>query len=208
MDGLVSNFALIIGVAAASSGHSQIVLAGVAGLASGAFSMAAGEYVSVRSQNESVAAELDTELHELKNNPEAEALELAQMYEARGVDHDLAVEVANQLSRNPEHALIVHAQEELGVTPGALPSPWLAAGLSLVAFALGALIPLVPYALGANSIPLCTVVALVALFGAGVASSIFTNRTWLYAGTRQLLLGGLAAAVTFGVGSLFGATVG
>jgi VIT1/CCC1 family predicted Fe2+/Mn2+ transporter len=136
MDGLVSNFALIAGVAGASSGTTQVSLAGLAGLVGGAFSMAAGEYISVQSQNESTAAELDVERYELKHNADAELDELAQMYVARGVDADLARRVARQLSRDPEQALLIHAQEELGVDPHQLPSPWTAAGSSLLSFSV------------------------------------------------------------------------
>ncbi len=208
MDGLVSNFALIAGVAGASSATSDVSLAGLAGLVGGAFSMAAGEYVSVQSQNESTAAELEVERHELKHNADAELAELAQMYVARGVEPDLAHEVARQLSRDPEQALLIHAQEELGVDPNQLPSPWTAAGSSLLAFSVGAFIPLLPYALGATSIMISAILSVVALFAAGVGTSRFTSRTWLYSGARQLVLGVLAATVTYGVGSLFHVATG
>lgn len=208
MDGLVSNFALIAGVAGASSATSDVALAGLAGLVGGAFSMAAGEYVSVKSQNESTAAELEVERHELAYNADAEMAELAQMYVARGVEPALAHEVARQLSRDPEQALLIHAQEELGVDPHALPSPWTAAGSSLLAFSVGAMIPLLPYALGAKSLLISAVLAVLALFAAGVGSSRFTSRNWWYAGSRQLVLGVLAAAVTYGVGSLFHVATG
>ncbi|HKC26497.1 MAG TPA: VIT1/CCC1 transporter family protein, partial [Jatrophihabitans sp.] len=141
MDGLVSNFALIAGVAGASAGSSQVALAGLAGLVGGAFSMSAGEYISVQSQNESMHAELEVERHELKHNPEAEIAELAQMYIARGVEPELAQRVARQLSRDPEQALVVHAQEELGVDPTQLPSPVTAAVSSFGSFSIGALLP-------------------------------------------------------------------
>lgn len=208
MDGLVSNFALIAGVAGASATTSDVSLAGLAGLVGGAFSMAAGEYISVQSQNESTAAELEVERHELKHNAAAELAELAQMYVARGVDPELAREVARQLSRDPEQALLIHAQEELGVDPNQLPSPFTAAGSSLLAFSVGAFIPLLPYALGASSIVVSAVLAVVALFAAGVGTSRFTSRTWLYSGARQLVLGVVAAAVTYGVGSLFHVATG
>jgi VIT1/CCC1 family predicted Fe2+/Mn2+ transporter len=208
MDGLVSNFALIAGVAGASAASSEVSLAGLAGLVGGAFSMAAGEYVSVRSQNESTSAELEVERHELVHNADAELVELTQMYVARGVDPDLARRVAGQLSRDPEQALRVHAQEELGVDPHQLPSPWTAAGSSLLSFSVGAFVPLLPYALGADSVVISAVLAVLALFIAGVATSRFTSRGWLYSGARQLALGVLAAVVTYGVGLLFHASVG
>jgi VIT1/CCC1 family predicted Fe2+/Mn2+ transporter len=208
MDGLVSNFALIAGVAGASAGSSEVALAGLAGLVGGAFSMAAGEYISVQSQNESTAAEIEVERHELVHNADAELAELTQMYVARGVERPLAEQVARQLSRNPEQALVIHAQEELGVDPTQLPSPLIAAGSSFFSFCVGALLPLLPYSLGAETLWISAVLAVVALFGAGVAASRFTSRTWLYSGLRQLAFGVLAAAVTYGVGSLFHATTG
>jgi VIT1/CCC1 family predicted Fe2+/Mn2+ transporter len=208
MDGLVSNFALIAGVAGASSGTSEVALAGLAGLVGGAFSMSAGEYISVQSQNESTAAEIAVERHELVHNAEAELAELTQMYVARGVDEDVAEQVARQLSRDPEQALMIHAQEELGVDPTQLPSPYTAAGSSFLSFCVGAFIPLLPYSLGAKSVWISAVLSLVALFAAGVAASRFTSRSWFYSGARQLLFGVLAAAVTYGVGSLFHATAG
>ncbi len=208
MDGLVSNFALIAGVAGASATSTAVSLAGWAGLVGGAFSMATGEYVSVQSQNESTQAELEVERYELAHNAAAEQEELAQMYVARGVDPQTAASVARQLSRDPDQALLIHAQEELGVDPKQLPSPWTAAGSSLLAFSVGAFVPLLPYLAGAASLWLSAVLALVALFAAGAVTTRFTSRSWLFAGARQLLLGALAAAVTYGVGSLFHAAVG
>ena len=208
MDGLVSNFALIAGVAGGGAGRHQVVLAGLAGLVGGAFSMATGEYVSVQSQNESVRAEIAVERHELTHNADAELAELAQMYVDRGVDPDLAEQVARQLSRNPEQALAIHAREELGVDPDDLPSPVVAAGSSLLSFTVGALIPLLPYLFGATSVVLSAILALAALFAAGSLTSRFTSRGWLFAGSRQLILGGVAAIVTYGIGHLVGANIG
>jgi VIT1/CCC1 family predicted Fe2+/Mn2+ transporter len=208
MDGLVSNFALIAGVAGASSSSTGVSLAGVAGLVGGAFSMATGEWVSVRSQNESTEAELAVELHELTHNAAAEQAELAEMYMTRGVDRETALTVAHQLSRDPDQALLIHAHEELGVDPKSLPSPWTAAGSSFVSFAVGAFIPLLPYICGATNLWLSAVLAVLALFVAGAVTARFTSRSWFYSGARQLILGVVAAAVTFGVGSLFHATVG
>jgi VIT1/CCC1 family predicted Fe2+/Mn2+ transporter len=208
MDGLVSNFALIAGVAGASADTKQISLAGLAGLVGGAFSMATGEYVSVQSQNESAYAELAVERHEIEHNAEAEMAELAQMYVSRGVDQELAEKVARQLSRDPDQALLIHAQEELGVDPNQLPSPWTAALSSIGSFSLGAAIPLLAYLFGAKQIVISAVLAFVALFVAGVLASQITNRSWWFSGARQLTLGIFAAAVTFGVGALFHASVG
>lgn len=208
MDGLVSNFALIAGVAGASSSTSEIALAGWAGLVGGAFSMAAGEFISVQSQNESTEAELVVERHELAHNAEAELAELTEMYVDRGVDRELAAKVARQLSRDPDQALVIHAQEELGVDPTQLPSPMTAALSSFGSFCVGAMLPLLPYALGATSLVMSAVLSVLALFGAGVAASRFTSRSWWYSGVRQLLFGVVAAAVTYGVGSVFHATAG
>jgi VIT1/CCC1 family predicted Fe2+/Mn2+ transporter len=204
MDGLVSNFALIAGVAGGRAHHQVIVLTGLAGLAAGAFSMAVGEYISVASQSELALAEIEVERHELEHRPEAEELELAQLYEARGLEPDLAREVARQLSRNPEEALGIHAREELGVDPDDLPSPVLAAGSSFLSFAVGACLPVLPYLLGAASLWPAALLAAVGLFVTGVLVSRVTARSWWYGGLRQLILGGAAAAITFGVGSLIG----
>jgi vacuolar iron transporter family protein len=203
MDGLVSNFALIAGVAGAAASSTDVSLAGLAGLVGGAFSMATGEYISVQSQNESTAAELAVERHELLTNTEAEIAELAETYVARGVDPELADQVARQLSQDPDQALVVHAQEELGVDPHQLPSPWTAAVSSLASFTVGALVPLLPYLCGARSLWISAGLAVLGLFTAGAIASRFTNRPWWFSGTRQLLLGVAAAAVTFAVGSLF-----
>src|SRR3954452_13574150 len=152
MDGLVSNFALIAGVAGGRVHHQVIVLTGLAGLAAGAFSMAAGGYISGASQSELALAEIEVERRELEHRPEAEELELAQLSQARGLDADPAREVARHLSRNPEEALGIHAREELGVDPADLPSPVLAAGPSFLSFAVGACLPVLPYLLGAANL--------------------------------------------------------
>src|SRR5438477_8587539 len=162
MDGLVTNVSLIAGVGGASVGSHFVILTGLAGLAAGACSMAAGEFVSVSSQNELVASEVDKEQAELEKNPVAEERELAATFRARGVDAALALQVAAQISRNPDEALNVHVREELGVDPHDLPSPLVAAGASLVTFSVGALIPLLPYLAGANSLALALGLAAVA----------------------------------------------
>ena len=207
MDGLVSNTALVAGVAGGGAPPRTVLLAGLAGLAAGAFSMATGEYVSVASQRELTRAEIEIEKSELRRVPEAEQAELAGIYRARGVDAATAAEVARQLSRDPEQAWRVHAREELGVDPDDLPSPWVAAGSSFGAFTAGALVPVLPYLLGATSLLLPVVLALLALFLAGALVSRFTDRGALYSGGRQLLLGGAAAAVTYAVGSAVGTGV-
>ncbi|HEU4491542.1 MAG TPA: VIT1/CCC1 transporter family protein [Jiangellales bacterium] len=208
MDGLVSNFALIAGVAGGSGERSTVVLAGLAGLAAGAFSMAAGEYTSVASQAEHARAEIEVERVELVRNPEAEAAELAQTYVDRGLSPELAAEVARQLHRDPERALEAHTREELGVTLEDLPSARLAAISSFLAFAVGAVVPLVPYLLGAQTLLPAVVVSLLGLFAAGAVVTRITSRAWWYGGTRQLLLGAVAALLTYGFGTLVGAGLG
>ena len=203
MDGLVSNFALILGFAGGRADPRTVSLAGLAGLVAGAFSMATGEYISVQSQNESTTAELVVEQRELLVNADAERAELAASYVARGVDPDVAATFAAQISRNPDQALIVHAQEELGIDPTQLPSPRVAAGSSFLSFSVGALVPLLPYLLGATTVLISLVLSVLMLFVAGVLTARFTSRGWLYSGARQLLLGGAAAAVTYGVGVIF-----
>jgi VIT1/CCC1 family predicted Fe2+/Mn2+ transporter len=208
MDGLVSNFALIAGVAGGGVDRTVIVLAGLAGLAAGAFSMAAGEYTSVAAQAELAEAEIAVEREELRTNAAAEERELAAMYVDRGLDPDLAAEVARQLHRDPETALNVHAREELGVTPGELPSPRLAATSSFLSFAVGALIPVLPYLLGFDALWLVTVLSLAGLFVCGAVVTQVTSRPWWYGGIRQLVLGSAAAALTYAFGNLVGAGLG
>ncbi|MEU0158498.1 VIT1/CCC1 transporter family protein [Streptomyces sp. NPDC006261] len=208
MDGLVSNFALMAGVAGGAVSQQTIVITGLAGLAAGAFSMAAGEYTSVASQRDLVEAELAVERRELRKHPEDEMAELAALYEARGVDAPLAGEVARQLSRDPEQALEIHAREELGIDPNDLPSPLVAAVSSFGAFALGALLPVLPYLLGASGLWPSVILALLGLFGCGAVVARVTARSWWFSGLRQLSLGGAAAALTYGLGTLFGVAVG
>jgi VIT1/CCC1 family predicted Fe2+/Mn2+ transporter len=204
MDGLVSNFALIAGVAGGTGETKVIALAGIAGLAAGAFSMAGGEYVSVASQRELALAEIAVERRELERHPEAEQEELAQVFINRGVTPELAAEVARQISENPAQALEVHAQSELGVDPHDLPSPKVAAGSSFLSFGVGALLPLVPYLVGVTSLWVSAVISCLALFGAGALVSTVTARSWLYSGLRQLIVGVVAAGLTFGLGNLIG----
>ncbi|MEW2356646.1 VIT1/CCC1 transporter family protein [Spirillospora sp. NPDC029432] len=205
MDGLVSNFALIAGVAGGQASREVVLLTGVAGLAAGAFSMAAGEYISVASQSELAEAEIEVERLELARHPKAEQEELAQVFEGRGVDPELAAEVARQLSRDPDEALEIHAREELGVAPGELPSPVLAAVSSFLSFAVGALLPVLPYLFGTGSLWPAAVLAGLGLFGAGALVARVTTRSWWFGGLRQLAFGAAAAAITFGVGALIGA---
>ncbi|MEV0198934.1 VIT1/CCC1 transporter family protein [Nonomuraea sp. NPDC050691] len=207
MDGLVSNFALIAGVVGAAGAGRGAVLAGFAGLVAGACSMAAGEYTSVKSQTELMRAEIAVERRELDRNPEGEQAELAALYRARGLDAELARQVAAGLSADPEQALRVHVREELGVDPDDLPSPRLAAASSFGAFAAGALVPLAPFLFGASGLAVAVVLSVLALFGFGAVVARMTARPWWLGGLRQLALGVGAAAVTFGLGHLLGVTV-
>ncbi|GAA0800851.1 VIT1/CCC1 transporter family protein [Spirilliplanes yamanashiensis] len=206
MDGLVTNIALIAGVGGAGTAAHTIVLTGVAGLVAGAVSMGIGEYTSVQTQNEQIAAELRKELGELRAHPDAEADELVAAWTGRGLPESLARQVADVLKRNPEQALRVHAQEELGVVPDEHPSPWTAALSSFVCFALGAVVPLLPYLLGRPDLWLALAAGGVGLFGAGVLVARFTGRPWWRSGLRQLLLGAAAAGITYLVGAAIGVT--
>ncbi|GGU83861.1 membrane protein [Streptomyces albospinus] len=207
MDGLVSNLALMTGVAGGAVSQQTIIITGLAGLAAGAFSMAAGEYTSVASQRELVMAELDVERTQLSRHPKDEQAELAALYESRGVEPELARQVAEQLSRDPEQALEIHAREELGIDPSDLPSPAVAAVSSFGSFALGALLPVLPYLLGASALWPAVLLALAGLFGCGAVVARVTARSWWFSGLRQLALGGAAAGVTYALGALFGTVV-
>ncbi|MFF4937532.1 VIT1/CCC1 transporter family protein [Micromonospora sp. NPDC000729] len=204
MDGLVTNIALIAGVGGGGVSSRSVVLTGTAGLVAGAISMGLGEYTSVRSANEQVAAEVAKERRELERHPEAEARELADVWVARGLPRELATQVAEAVRANPEEALRVHVREELGVDPDDQPSPWAAAISSFVCFSVGALVPLLPYLLGFTSLWLALAVGGVGLFVAGAAVARFTYRPWWTSGLRQLLLGALAAGATYLIGTLIG----
>ena len=212
MDGLVSNFALMVGVAGGSQAvgienTTAIVLAGFAGLLAGAFSMAAGEYTSVASQAELAMAEIEIEKNELRQNPDAEIKELAEVWIKRGVSETVAMQFSKELSNNFEAFADAHTSEEFGVTSGDLPSAKLAAISSFIAFAAGATVPLVPYLLGSTKIVYSMIISLIGLFGAGALVSLVTTRTWWYSGTRQLLIGSGAAAITWFLGTTIGAAL-
>jgi VIT1/CCC1 family predicted Fe2+/Mn2+ transporter len=208
MDGLVSNIGLISGVGGGGAAPNTIIVAGFAGLVAGAISMALGEYTSVRTQTEQVAAEVAKERHELEHNPEVETDELAHMWMARGLPADLAHQVAKAVHTNPEEALRVHAQEELGVNPGEQPSPWVAAVSSFCFFAVGALLPVVPYLAGSRELWVAVATGGLGLFLAGAIVARFTRRRWWLSGLRQLLLGAAAAGATYLIGMLIGHAAG
>jgi VIT1/CCC1 family predicted Fe2+/Mn2+ transporter len=204
MDGLVTNTALVAGVAGGGAGSHAVVLSGVAGLAAGAISMALGEYTSVSTQNEQLDLEVAKERRELAVNPVGEMTELAELWESRGLEPELAHAVAEQLSRDPEQALRVHTLNELGLDPDDKPSPWTAAISSFLCFAVGALIPLLPFLLGAPRLWLALLCGGVGLVAAGALSARFTPRPWWSAGLRQLLFGAVAAGATYLIGAAIG----
>ncbi len=208
MDGLVSNIGLIAGVGGSGVAPRTIVVTGFAGLVAGAISMALGEYSSVRTQAEQVAAEVAKERRELERNPDAETDELAHMWIARGLPSDLAHQVARAVHTNPEEALRIHAQEELGVDPTEQPSPWTAAFSSFVCFSIGALVPLLPYLIGFQELWLAVAAGGVGLFVAGALVARFTQRAWWTSGLRQFALGAAAAATTYVIGKLIGGAAG
>ncbi len=206
-DGLVSNTALVMGFAGAQAEASFVVLAGVAGLMAGAFSMAAGEYVSMRAQRELFERQIELEREELLNSPDEEQKEISLIYQAKGLPKDEADQTAARLMENPEVALDTLVREELGLDPRELGSPWGAAFWSFLAFAIGAFIPVLPFLFGSADTPVIVISALLsgaALFGVGVGVSLFTGRSALYSGARQVGLGAAAAAVTFVIGSIIG----
>jgi VIT1/CCC1 family predicted Fe2+/Mn2+ transporter len=207
VDGLVTNASLIAGLGGGGVSARTIVLTGVAALVAGSFSMGTGEYVSVTNQNELVHAEVAVERTMHAQFPEAEQAELADKFRGYGADADTAAKMAAAVSRDPDTALRVHTREELGVDPFQLPSAVLAGASSLVAFSLGALIPLLPYLAGLSVLAAALGIAAVALVAGGMAVGRLTGRPVLRSGLRQLLLGALAVGVTYAVGSLIGGHV-
>ncbi len=208
-DGLVSNASLIMGVAGAASDNTLILTAGVAGLLAGALSMAAGEYVSMRSQRELFEYQIGLERDELEEYPDEEAEELALIYHARGVALDEARAIAKALMQDKEHALDTLAREELGLNPDDLGSPWGAAISSFLAFTVGAVIPLVPFLLGVggNAVAVSAVLAGIGLFVVGALLSLFTGRGALLSGLRMVLIGGGAGVITYLIGHLLGVSL-
>lgn len=207
-DGLVSNLALVMGVAGASPAPGVIVLAGIAGLLAGAFSMAVGEYISVQSQRELLEYQILFERRQLETTPEAERDILVGIYVGRGFSRDEATEITDRMFADPDRALDALVREEIGLDPRVIGSPRSAAIGSFLAFTLGAVIPVVPYLLASGAAAFWTslLASLVGLFLLGIGVSQFTHRSPLTTGVRQLLLGLAAAVVTFAVGTLVGAS--
>jgi VIT1/CCC1 family predicted Fe2+/Mn2+ transporter/rubrerythrin len=208
-DGLVSNFSLMMGVAGAAPGRGVVLLTGVAGMLAGAFSMAAGEYISVRSQRELYEREIAQEEEELAASPEEERKELELIYRAKGIPREEAAQLARSLLGNASSALDTLAREELGLDPGELGSPWTAASSSFVAFVAGALIPLLPFLAvhGSWGTWLSAGVSAAALFGVGALLSIFTGKSALYSGFRMAAIGSLVALVTNTLGRIIGVSL-
>ncbi len=208
-DGLVSNLALVLGMAGAGPAPSVVRLAGLVGLLGGAFSMAAGEYVSMKAQTELLQRELDLERVEIARRPENERRELAQIYRSRGVDAKVADQLATEMMSDPELALETHAREELGIDPTELGSPVQAALTSFGAFAVGALVPVAPWFLGGGgaAVAASIVAGAIAAIVIGVLLARYTERPALPSALRQLLIAGLAAGVPFAIGRVVGVTV-
>jgi vacuolar iron transporter family protein len=209
-DGLVSNTSLVMGVAGAAAGESRfILLAGIAGLLAGAFSMAAGEYISMQSQRELYERQIALERAELEAMPDEELAELAAVYRAKGFTVEEAEAIAQRLFADPEHALDTLIREELGLDPDELGSPIKAAAGSFAAFAVGASIPVIPFLFGSGPTVVVTsiVLSLAAMFAVGVGVSLLTGRGAILSGLRQVAIGAAAAGVTFLVGRLIGVTV-
>lgn len=205
-DGLVSNTSLVLGIAGANAASGLVRLAGLAGLLGGAFSMAAGEYISMRAQSELFQREIEIERRAIERHPKSELRELVHLYETRGMPSELANQVANEMMADPEMALETHAREELGIDPSSTGKPMQAATWSFLTFAVGALVPLLPFLFSRG--PDATLWA-VALAGAsalvvGGLLSLFTGRKWWFSAFRQLLICAAAGAVTYGVGSAIG----
>jgi VIT1/CCC1 family predicted Fe2+/Mn2+ transporter len=210
-DGLVSNASLVMGVAGAGAAAETVLLTGTAGLLAGALSMAAGEYISVRSQREMYEYQIALEREEVAEYPEEEAEELALIYEARGLALEQARTLSRELLSHPEQALDVLSREELGLNPDDLGSPWHAAGFSFVSFATGAAIPLIPLLAGAmgNAAVIGTAaLSLGALFAVGMALSLFTGRGAMHGALRMMLIGAAAGVTSYAVGRMLGVALG
>lgn len=210
-DGLVSNLSLIFGVAGSGvAADDVVVIAGFAGLLAGAFSMGAGEYISMKVQREVYEQLIHKEAHEIATQPEEELRELAEIYERKGISPETAARIAAEVMEDPEVALETHAREELGIDmKEGLGSPWAAAGSSFVMFSIGALVPLLPFLFtsGEAAIVVSACFSAVTLFAVGGAMTVLTGRGVLISGARMLAIGAVAAAITYGVGSLVGVAV-
>ena len=208
-DGLVSNFSLVMGVAGGADDPKWVLLAGIAGLLAGAFSMAAGEYVSVGGQRDVYRNRIETLAASLRVSRYEEILRIAAIYETKGLTSLESMNVAKRLMENPDAALDTVAREELGLSPETIGSPFGAASSSFVAFVLGAIIPILPYLLGAGSLAfmLSAGLSAIALVVVGALVAAGSGRNLVWGGAKMLMAGGFAAAITFGIGSLVGIAV-
>ena len=208
-DGLVSTASLVMGVAGAAASDAVILLSAVAGLLAGAFSMAAGEYISVRSQREMFEYQIGLEKAELDQYPQEEAAELALIFEAKGLSKAEARNLADTIIADPDRALDTLAREELGLNPEELGSPLGAAGFSFASFAAGGIIPTLPFMIGSGAHSLILAVGMtgVSLFGVGAVLSLFTGRHAWLGGLRMLLIGGAAGGATYIIGKALGVTL-
>jgi VIT1/CCC1 family predicted Fe2+/Mn2+ transporter len=210
-DGLVSNFSLVMGIAGATSGNKEVLLAGMAGLLAGALSMALGEWISVKSSQELYENQMSLEMEELQANPEGEEKELVLIYMAKGVPQDQAKKMASDIIMDTEKAHEVLVKEELGINAEELKGSAMEAAItSFVLFSVGAIIPVVPFFFidGFNAVIVSTGVSAIGLFIIGSAITLFTGKTIWYSGMRQVIFGLAAAAITYGIGSIIGVQVG
>jgi vacuolar iron transporter family protein len=209
-DGLVSNLALIMGVAGATDRHQTVLLAGIAGLLAGAFSMGAGEFISMRVQRDVFENLLEYERKEQEDSPDEELAELIAIYETKGIPEELARATAEAVHANPDLRLDTHAREELGLDPADLGSPWGAAISSFITFSIGALIPLMPFLFldGTMAIVVASVLSLATLFAIGGAMTMLTGKHFYVQGLKMMAIGGSAALVTWLVGNLLGVNLG
>lgn len=209
-DGLVSNFSLVMGVAGATSGQNEILLTGMAGLLAGALSMSLGEWISVKSSQELFENQMDLEMEELEANPEGEERELALIYMTKGIPEEQARQMANEIMQNKDHAHEVLVKEELGINPEDLKGSAMEAAItSFILFAIGAIIPVIPFffAEGMQAVLISAAASALGLFVIGAAITLFTGKSVWYSGFRQVVFGLAAAAVTFGIGKLIGVSL-
>jgi VIT1/CCC1 family predicted Fe2+/Mn2+ transporter len=210
-DGLTSNTALVMGFAGAQTSADFVLLAGLAGLIAGAFSMATGEYVSMRAQRELFERQIELERSELESVPDEEMRELSLIYQAKGIPKSEADATAARLMESPEIALNTLVREELGLDPSELGSPWSASIGSFLAFGIGALLPVIPFFFGSADTPVIVIsasISAIATFAVGAGVSLFTGKSMIYSGARQVALAAAAAIVTFAIGRAIGVSTG
>ncbi|MBI2279561.1 MAG: VIT1/CCC1 transporter family protein [Bacteroidetes bacterium] len=209
-DGLVSNFSLIMGVAGATSGQKEVLLAGLAGLLAGALSMALGEWISVKSSQELYENQMELEMEELETNPEGEEKELALIYYSKGIPEEQAKQMAKEVMTNKDKAHEILVKEELGINPDDLKGSAMEAAIaSFILFAFGAVIPVIPFFFfgGYKAVVISTILSAMGLFVIGASITLFTGKSVWYSGFRQVLFGLIAATITFGIGSLIGISI-